>query len=189
MMGLLMNQVSFNGRTPSLTDIVDKITEISGLEISIEDKPDSHYGFNAYLSFSDTPDNQLQIDDRRPTNSYILRSSLSEDNESIDSQTINLRMYLGQEETLFFITTIALEQLGGSSRFPLSEEMRQQYSTKLTSSELKGRYQLNGMAILRFYIILIVSLPVLIPYWIIRGIIFSRQLKDLRNNLDKYLED
>jgi hypothetical protein len=197
-MGLLMNEVSFNGQAPSLNCIVNKITEISGLEISIEDDRDSYCNLNVRLSFSNTPDNQLKIsttvsvialDTHSHSTSYIPRSSASEENESIDSQTVCLRMYVGQEATLLYIATIALEELGGRSRYLVSEEMRQQYSTRITSSELERRYQLNGVAIIRFYIILLVSLPLLIPYWMVKGIIFYIRLEDLRNNPDKYLED
>jgi hypothetical protein len=197
-MGLLMNEVSFNGQAPNLNCIVNKITEISGLEISIEDDRDSYRNLNVRLSFSNTPDNQLKIsttvsridlDPHSHSTSYIPRSSASEENEFIDYQTVCLHMYVGQEATLLYIATIALEELGGYSRYPLSEEMRQQYSTRITSSELERRYQLNGVAIIGFYIILLVSLPLLIPYWIVKGIIFYIRLEDLRNNPDKYLED
>jgi hypothetical protein len=197
-MGLLMNEVSFNGQAPSLNCIVNKITEISGLEISIEEDRDSYCNLNVRLSFSNTPDNQLEIsttvskialNPHSHSTSYIPRSLASEENESNDSQTVCLRMYVGQEATLLYIATIALEELGGYSKYPLSEEMRQKYSTRLTSSELERRHLLNGIAIIYFYIILLVSLPLLIPYWIVSGIIFYIKLEDIRNNPDKYLED
>jgi hypothetical protein len=197
-MGLLMNEVSFNGQAPSLNCIVNKITEISGLEISIEEDRDSYCNLNVRLSFSNTPDNQLEISTtvskialnlHSHSTSYIPRSLASEENESNDSQTVCLRMYVGQEATLLYIATIALEELGGYSKYPLSEEMRQKYSTRLTSSELERRHLLNGIAIIYFYIILLVSLPLLIPYWIVSGIIFYIKLEDIRNNPDKYLED
>ncbi len=194
MLSILANEISFKGQAPSLNCIVDKVVELSGLDVSIEDQPDSYYDFNACLTFGDFPDNKLEIYSERKKNSWDSNISIEYTVErsfvQTDTQTfIYLRMYSAQETTLFLVTALALEQLGGDLKHPFSEDIKQQYLANLTSTELNRRSARNTISILYSYMLTILFLPVLIPYWIITTMLFMRNVEDIRTNPDKYLED
>jgi hypothetical protein len=203
-MGIVSSEVVFKGKAPSLTCIAEKITEISSLDLSIkefelETQP-RLYDFYAYISFSLIPHNHLKIYAYRSgairkfylkSHNYlglsIINPSIEGFNEPIDTQTVYLRMYLGQEPTLFYMTIFALEALDGSLKHPISEDIRDKYQKLFTQSQIQQRYWQNSFQILLIWSIVLILLPILIPLWILQFLVFLIRLsntirEDRRNN-------
>jgi hypothetical protein len=124
-MGICQHELVFQTVVPGLSCIANQITEISGLPIviqeSIAEDISNPYRTHAQLAFKSSPNNLLEIDIDRNT------------------QTVNVRIYLGQEETLFFVTIFALEKLGGTLAHPIPNELRDQYQQKITPFQLNIR--------------------------------------------------
>lgn len=185
-MGLVRNEVAFKDKAPSLTCIVDKITELSGLSLSIKegelDTNTNLYDLYAQLSFSSDPHNQLKLHAYRSgavrecyTDYYkyygdfdmpieFLFQGLEGFDEPVNTQAIYLENYLGQEPTLFYIAIFALEALGGSVKHPLSEDIKHKYLKALTPFQLKQR----SLQVLLLWLSGIMLLPIFIPLWLLQ---------------------
>jgi hypothetical protein len=159
-MGICQHTLIFQTAIPSLSCIANQITEISGLPIVIQEfsgeDSSTLYSMRAQLAFKSSPNNPLEIyADRNP-------------------QTVNLRIYLGQEETLFFVMIFALEKLGGTLTRPIPTEIndqyRQKYQQKITPFQLTIRSLQVAALVLAYWIVGILAIPILIPFWILKWI-------------------
>jgi hypothetical protein len=175
-MGIVVDKVVFQSTAPSYASLADKITELSGLPVLIEeDEPvfteedkfendessyprfaRASYIRFAHISFRSTPRNQVQL--------YV--SCHDADDKSCSTQTVHLRIYAGQEETLFRQTVLALEALGGSAEYQLPENARQKYVKSLTPSQIRWRSVKNNALVILVYLIGILLLPILLPIWL-----------------------
>jgi hypothetical protein len=182
-MGLVVAQVVFDGQAPELSRIAEKVTELSGLPLSVKDsgadlKADL-YHLHAHLAFACEPKTQLELHSYRagavkefyrrtcgdaplPMAQYVQGL-----NEAPGTQTVYLRGYVGQEPTLLFVTQLALEALGGRPRHPLSEELRREYGTPITATQLAARRRKMEKQLLATALVGVVLLPVLIPLWLL----------------------
>ena len=180
-MGLIVGEVTFANGAPSLTCIVDNITELSGLSLLIENyESDTHsdfYDLYVRLSFSSTPGNQLTLyayrngavreiyEDCADFPISTVEPGLQGLNEPANAQVVYLNIYIGQEPTLFYIALFALEALGGSLKCPVSEAVRHQYLKRLTHAQLRRRSLQSSVQALLVLLIGVVLLPLLIPLW------------------------
>src|SRR3954468_16041582 len=69
-MGVVMGEATFNGRAPELRQVAEKVAELSGLAVLIEEsgpglKGDLH-DRHGHLAFACAPDQRLQVYSYRP---------------------------------------------------------------------------------------------------------------------------
>src|SRR2546426_313968 len=180
-MGMVFGEAAFDRRAPGLSPIADKISELSGLPVSVtesgSDVKGDLYDLHASLAFACAPEDQLKLYTYRAGAVKEFRDQTFGDadlpmvkftqglNEPAETQVVYLRSFIGQEPTLMAVTTLALEALGGRPRHPISAEVRQDYGTPITASQLeKRRRKVRKQATLGTAIVLLL-LPVLIPLW------------------------
>src|SRR5262245_7847264 len=135
-MGIVIGDAIFDSQAPELSRIAEKIQELSGLAITVhESGPEIKgdlYDFHAQLAFTSAPKTQLEIRAYRPgaVKEFYQRAFGDRElpfpkmiqgmNDPPNTQTIHLQGYIGQEPTLFVMTQLALEALGGRSSHPTS---------------------------------------------------------------------
>lgn len=185
-MGVVINEVAFQGRAPQLSDIADKITEVSGLPLSVtesgEDVKGDLYDLHGYLAFACAPEQQLEIHAYRGgavrklceemfgNVRLPIRKCVQGTNEPAGTQSVYLRGYIGQELTLLATTTLALEALGGRPKHPVGDEERREYETPITPAQLEERRRKVAKQMQPVAVVGLLLLPVMIPLWIV-GII------------------
>jgi hypothetical protein len=178
-MGMVFGEVAFDGRAPELSRIADKITEVSGLPVSVTgsaaDVEGDLYDMHTSLAFACAPEERLEVHTYLPG---AVREFYNEAIEGIElptakfvqgmsepagTQTVYLRGYIGQEPTLLAVAILALEALGGHPRHPTSEELRREYGKPITTTQLtERRRKLRKQGRWGAAIVLLL-LPVLIP--------------------------
>jgi hypothetical protein len=194
-MGIVANELVFQGKPPSMSQIMDTITELSGLSLLAEPRPvdTSASGFFVYLSFSCLPKNRLEIDcvsevEGRGIFQESFKLTSNELREPVSGQTVHLRIDLGQEPTLFYMAVFALEALGGSLKHPLSEKERSKYLKPLTSSKLKQRTLHFELQIIFVCLLGVILLPLLIPLWLLQFFVFwlrfIKTINEIQNDLN-----
>jgi hypothetical protein len=187
-MGIVTAAVVFDGQAPELTRIVEKVTELSGLPLSVSesgaDLKADLYDLHAHLAFACDPNALLVLHSYRagavkafyretfgdtplPVARYVQGL-----NEAPGTQTVYLQSHIGQEPTLFFVTELALEALGGRPRSPIPEELRRDYGTPITPAQLEARRREVGRQTLGMVLVVVLLLPVLIPLWFV-GLVLS----------------
>jgi hypothetical protein len=186
MLGKVFNEITFTGQVPSLAGIVDRIEELGGLSVSIADKSNSDRSFRASLSLPELARNKLEIYAEIRSKSNAIDSSLAPDTPS---SIVHIQMDAIPEQTLFILTISALESLGGCPKYPIAVEDKQQFLTNLTSAEITQRSYRASLLISAYWILSVISLLFLIPYWIICSTIFYNRVEDVRNNPGRYLTD
>jgi hypothetical protein len=161
-MGICQHELVFQTATPNISCIADQITLISGLPIviqesNVEEISDS-YKIHGYLALRSNPKNTLEI--------YVERNT----------KTVSTKIYLGQEETLFFVTTFALEALGGTLTSPMpnaiNDQYRQKYRQKITPFQLQLRSLKVGALVLTYWMIGIIAIPIILPVWTLKSMRF-----------------
>jgi len=182
-MGIVVNEVAFEGRAPQLSDIADKITELSGLPLSVTesgaDVKGDLFDLHGYLAFACAAEQPLEI--------YAYRGRAVRDlceemfgnvrlpmtkcvqgiNEPAGTQSVYLTGYLGQEPTLLVATTLALEALGGRPKYPIGDEARREYGTPITPAQLEERRRKVAKQMRSAVMVGLLLLPVIIPLWIV----------------------
>ena len=166
-----------------MSDISDKITELSGLPLSITESGADVKGelceMHGYLAFACAPDQALEIHAyrggavRRLCNEMFgnVRPPMAERVQGIrepaGTQSVYLRGYLGQEPTLLAATALALEALGGRPKHPIGDETRRQCGTPITPAQLAERRRKYARQMRSVAMVGLLLLPVMIPLWIV----------------------
>lgn len=179
-MGLIVDEVIFDGQAPSAKCIADQVTHLTGLPVTLQEtgpeiREDCH-DLHALLAFERYPDIQVELMayhsegvekflQQTGISDLPLRNSVQGTSEPPGTQTIHLR-YLGQELTLLRATVRALESLGGRALEPRPEVMRRETEVRISIQELERRHQKAQRRVLLVLFVFVASLPVLIPLWI-----------------------
>jgi hypothetical protein len=187
-MGVVVSEVSFDGQAPELSRIADKVTELSGLPLSVTesgaDVKGNLHDRHAYLAFAYYPEARLELDSYRPgAVKECYQQTLGDTRlhmakyvqglkEAPGTKTVYLRGYVGQEPTLLFVTQLALEALGGRPRYPISDEVRREYGTPITVSQLEARRRKVRKQAQAAALVGVLLLPVLIPLWLVGFVLF-----------------
>jgi hypothetical protein len=129
-MGVVVSEVVFDGEAPELSAIADKVTELSGLPLSVADGDGDLYDLHAHLAFACAPETQLEVHayPAGAVKEFYHQTFGDADlpfarcvqglNEPAGTQAVYLRGYIGQEPTLLFVTILTLEALGGRPSTP-----------------------------------------------------------------------
>jgi hypothetical protein len=181
-MGTVFGEVLFDGQTPALPRITERVRGISNLELSVSESGSdvkAHlFDLHAYLAFACEPKGQLKLYGYHPGVVKEFYQQTFGDtvlpiarcvkglNESPGKQTVYLQA-LDDEPTLLFVTLLALESLGGCPREPISEDERRKYGTPVTASQLHARRRKARVRALKTTLVVVLLLPVLIPVWLL----------------------
>jgi hypothetical protein len=185
-MAIVTQKAQFKTPAPGLAQITDAITEICGLGVTAEESSAEIKGglfdMHADLAFPAYPKNKVQIHTYIPGIVQKHHQEMMKEfggfapqaqgwDEGPEVQTVYLRIYLGQEPTLFEVAGLALEKLGGKLAQPVSEETRDIYGAKLTLGTLKKRhFKSSGQNYLGLAVILVV-LPITLPLALLKAAI------------------
>ncbi|MDB5356350.1 MAG: hypothetical protein JWN24_2803 [Phycisphaerales bacterium] len=177
-MGIISEEVRFEGQAPEAARIADKVTEIIGLPMTLEEsgpemRCDCHF-LHARLAFARFPDRRVELTAYHPggvkeflkrmgTDTLPIAHAVQGANEPPGTQTVYIRGYIGQEPTIIFATILALEALGGHLREPVSEEMRREYGSRITTMELDRRHRKLFRQGLVKLLLGVILLPILFP--------------------------
>jgi len=181
--GVVVTEVVFDGQAPELARIAEKVTALCGLPVTVtgsdaEIKGDL-YDLHAHLAFACAPETQLELCSYIPgaVQKFYRESFGDADfpfmkcmqglNELPGSQSVHLRAYVGQEPTLFFVTELALEALGGRPREPIPDDVREEYGVPITAEQLQERHRKLDRQMRSAWLLGMVLLPVLIPLWLL----------------------
>ena len=186
-MGIVRQEAVFNGVLPSLERIANAISDICGLPVAIEDfpKPEQHelYEMHAFLSFVCDPENQVTVYSYSPGAVRRFHDTILEGtipnfeksvqgmNESPGEQSVYLSHEIGYEPSIFILTSLALEKLGGQLRNELSEEIRKKYNRQITPEMVNNRRKKKGKSNLAFGIVYILFFPLILVFGIISAIV------------------
>jgi hypothetical protein len=175
-LGIIIEKARFKTPAPRLQQIVDTITEISGLPIIVEEaSPEikgNFHDFCAHLAFESDPKNRLEIKAYIPgivqKNYQQMREGEMGEfapkaqgwDETPEFQTVHLQSYLGAEPTLIVVATLALEKLGGELKRPISDDERREFGVRLTPEILNERRKKIRRQMLFPGILFLIFLPV-----------------------------
>jgi hypothetical protein len=185
-LGILIQELQFNGSTPDLARIGAAIVEVCGLPVVItESGPEvkgTLYALHARMAFDCDRSNTIDLFSYRPGAVRELYRQFTANippdlaqpprallgvNEPEGSPSIHLRTYVGLEPTLLMVTTLALEALGGEAKRHLSDEARRTYSRRLTSATLKWRTRktqwISYVGMIAFVLLLPINLLLMVP--------------------------
>jgi hypothetical protein len=182
-MGVVVTEVDFENQAPDLSQIADKVAELSGLRVSVTesgaDAKANLFDLHGYLGFACAPKTQVEVHAYRAgAVKEFCRDTFGDAHlpvarcvqglhEPPGTQTVYVRGYLGQEPTLFFVTTLALEALGGKARHPIDEEVRREYGMTITPEQLQERQRKLARQMWPTVLVGLLLLPLLIPLWLI----------------------
>jgi hypothetical protein len=143
-----------------LAQITHKITSLTGLPAVVEKSWSGGKGdfdeWTACVDLAGLPMTRVVLTAKRPriakqdaddarTDTRLLRTNpVFVVDESAPSRLIYLKCYVGQEETLYQVATLVLEQLGGNPGFTISEDHRREYSVQIAFEELKRRCRVQS---------------------------------------------
>lgn len=178
-MGMVFDEVTFDGRGPTVDELAAKITEICGLPVNVQAPGPGDldiYDQHAYLSFTATPEEQLEVISYRPGAAKKFYNDFMEGfedlptakyavglNEPPGMQIVHLRSFVGHEPTLMMATVLALEALGGRPRSPITDDIRREYGTPITEVQLAERRKKLHDEFRRAAWIGMLMLPITIP--------------------------
>ena len=153
-MGIVAQEVVFRGRAPRLSEIADKVAELSGMPLSAAesaaDVQGDLYDLHGRLAFACAPGEQVTIyayrggavrtlcDEMFGNVHLPMAEWVQGNNEPAGTQSVYLKGYAGQEPTLLAAITLALEALGGRPKDALSREWRE-YGAPVTPALLEDR--------------------------------------------------
>ena len=163
MAGAPITSVSFDGPAPGLSTIAEKVAELSGLEVSVEEADSEfmagHYDVYGDLWFKCDPEDHLNIE-------VWANASTAESNEHMKTEVI-VNYGRDRVRTLLSVAILALESLGGRADPPCYKGERRRFVTPISSSELlRQRRKAPHWSRLQG-VILILLLPVLIPLGVV----------------------
>jgi hypothetical protein len=155
-MGLVVQNVVFENTAPSLSRIVERIVEIGGLPLEVQESNSEIRGdlfdLHARISFECLPGHGIKVYTYRAgaVKELLERAGLSKQpvakvvegvHERIGAQTVYLEGYRGQDLTIMDVATLALETLGGRPRNALPPKVRQKYAKPVSAAQLNLRKQ------------------------------------------------
>ena len=181
-MGIVFDQVRFDGRAPELSEIASKVTELCGLPLIVEQSDANEkgnlYDQHGHFAFACVSQEQVEIHSYRPgavrafydefTDCVELPSEkfVTGLNEPAGTQAIYLTGFVGLE-TLMTVTLLALESLGGRPRGPISDETRREYGGSITEADLLKRRRQLHRQVRSAGLILLLMLPVTLPIFVL----------------------
>jgi hypothetical protein len=181
-MGLVMSEVRFPGEPPDLDEIAARVTARSGLQVVAEPllNPDGFYQLHGRLSFACAPEAGVELSCYSPAQrqrnvemfvEFGLVSPEAKEAPIPAGSVVRLRSFIGVEMTAFIQAELAMEELGGTLREPLPEEMRQEYGGRLTEVELRRRIQDVYEAMRPIRRASSILLPLLLPVWFVGALV------------------
>lgn len=171
-MGITHTSAVFAGQVPDLARIAAEMTRRSGLEVSVRDSApevtSTVFAMHGELSFACVNRERVKVYSYRP---WVPREPdeatlaalaaidpghadqahriLNGGRVDGDHHSVHVQGFVGEEGTLFDVTALALESLGGSLTRPISDERRQRCSAALTPSALRARHRAHWRAFVR----------------------------------------
>ena len=185
-MAIVVQEARFPSPLPDIGRIVGTITEICGLPVLVKesgsDIKGNLYELHAHLAFACAPKDHVEIYSYQSGAVQQSYKKMYADmgefapkpkgwDEPLGTQMIYLKIYLGQEPTLFHVAILALEKLGGELKKPISEDDRQAYGDTLTPAIFEKRLSKNRWQNFREMGLTLLILPVTFPFWLIRFIV------------------
>jgi hypothetical protein len=185
-MGVVVQEVIFDAPAPTAVAIAARVAELVGLPLITRDAPSGIRGsfrdLHAHIAFEAHPDAEIELTAysagavrqflrRTGVDTMPMASHVQGVNEAEGKQTVYVRGYVGQEPTLFFATTLALEQLGGLLREPIPENVRREYGHSISSAELSRRHRTAQKHMLLTFAASLLLLPILVPVWTVMALI------------------
>lgn len=178
-MGIVSREVSFQGMAPPLSLIVDKIAEIGGLPLEVQESSAEIRGdlfdLDARIGLACLSNHDIKIYTYRngavkeflekagPSMLPIAKVMVGA-KEPTGVQTVYLEGYRGQDLSIMDLAVLALESLGGQPRIPPSTQMREKYAKPLTESQLNCRkYTLHSRS-LAYSAVAIMAAPFALIY-------------------------
>ena len=155
-MGLVLQTVVFESTAPSLSRIVEKIVEIGGLPLDVQESTSEIrgdvYDLHARIGFACLPSHGTKIYTYRTgaAKEHLEQAGMSEKivAEAVDgvpertgTQTVYPQGYVGQDLTIMEVTILALESLGGRPRNAPSPKVRERYAKPVSARQLFLRKQ------------------------------------------------
>jgi hypothetical protein len=177
-MGIIVEEVTFQGKAPSIAAITEKLTQMLALPVVVNESPPrvttDMYDLSAHVAFASFPRHQVELTAYRPgaVEAHLQRCGMSDlphasmvqgANQPPGTQILYLQSYVGQERTLFFATMLALEALAGRPRTPIPADLREKFAAPLTVAELTRRHRKNDRHNLAVLLLGIVMLPIILP--------------------------
>jgi len=178
-MGIVSREVAFQGTAPPLSRVVDKITEIGGLPLEVQESSAEIRGdlfdMDARIGFACLTNHDIKIYSYRngavkeflekagPSMVPIAKVMVGA-NEPAGIQTVYLEGYRGQELSIMDLAVLALESLGGQPRTPPSPQMRDKYAKPLTASQMNRRKYSLRLRSLAYAAVAIMAAPFALIY-------------------------
>jgi hypothetical protein len=178
-MGLITREVKFEGTAPPLSRIVEKIKEIGGLPLVMEESTSEIRGdlYDLYerIGFACLSNHDIKIYSYREgaVKKFLEQSGMSKmpianvvtgAHERAGTQTVYLEAYRGQDLTIMDVTILALESLGGVPRTAPTSEMREKYTRHLTEQQLTHRKRWLPLRSIALAIVALLALPFILAY-------------------------
>ena len=175
-MGITSQAARFSESVPELEDVISEATRLCGVEVICRKLETSElYRFQAEIAFACYPRERVllfayvpgelrasaqQMADLRhmpevaelAAKDSKVAAVLERWTEAANSSyapTVHIRGSVGEEGTLPAVLAIALESMGGTLLFPLSETRRAQCSGPLTATEIRARHRQHHRAWMR----------------------------------------
>jgi hypothetical protein len=212
-MGIVLQEVTFDGPAPTAAMIAARMTERVGLPVIVRESPAAAaaaaavdrgglYDLAAWIAFEMYPKAEIELTAYRAgaVKEHLRRCGMDAlpianvvqgVNEAAGTQTVYVQGYVGQEPTLLLATTLALESLGGRLGEPMSDELRREFGRVVSGDELRRRHRKVGRQGLMALAGGVLLLPVLVPVWTVEmawqvGMLL-RRLRKARRRVKKHL--
>ncbi len=181
-MGLLLGTVTFEKSAPTVAEVVRKIEEISGLAVIVADSSEDEYSTGSEIHFQCLPGIPVEIcicD--HDVGRRIIEQDAEDDPDYPEqlkqlhlsyvgpphSQSVELQGCTATDSTLYGVTLLALEALGGQPNFEIPDETRAACGRIITEEELLKRHRVMERRMRKLSWQLILMLPILIPWYLI----------------------
>jgi hypothetical protein len=171
-MGITHTSAMFAGPVPDLGRIAAEMMRRSGLEVSVRNSApevtSTVFAMHGELSFACVNREHVKVYSYRPwvprePDEAMLTALADIDPNLVDQarrafnggrvegdhHSVHVQGYVSEEGTLFDVTALALESLGGSLSGPVSDERRQRCCAPITPSALRARHRAHSRAFVR----------------------------------------
>jgi hypothetical protein len=178
-MGLVSTDVKFEGKAPPLSRIVEKIKEIGGLPLVVEESNSEIrgdlYDLHERIGFACLANHDIKIYSYRDgaVKKFLEQSGMSKmpvanvvegAREPTGTQTVYLEGYMGQDLSIMDVTILALESLGGHPRIAPTREVREKYAKPLAEQQLNQRKRSLRLRGIASAIVAVLALPFVLAY-------------------------
>lgn len=178
-MSIVREEITFDGRAPSLVRIAATMTELCGQPVTVTesdaDIKGDLYDMHGHLALASAPQEQIKLWTYRPgTVRQFLQDNFGEVelpisqvvslNEAEGTQVLHLECAVSVSPALLNTTMLALEELGGRFRPPVRGEL-QEYREPLTSNELHEQQRLVHKQLRNTMLVGCLLMPCLLPLW------------------------